>query len=102
MRMKTLKVVLSVISMLCLLPLTVTGSDERTIAVNHSLYVVSSDDELRANGIEAFSFGEGELAIPQLYQADFTSILAIYKVESKSVLSSGYGVVCLSMVLAYL
>jgi len=82
MRLKTMIVVLSVILTLILLPGAVIGSDEGMIAVNSFLYVLSSsNDEIRANLTGALSYGEGEMAIPQLFQADFTNILAVYKGE---------------------
>lgn len=102
MRLKPMIVVLSVISTLVLFPGAVIGSDEGMMAVNRSLYVLSSNDEIRANWTGDLSFGEGEMAIPQLFQADFTNILAVYKGEERSVKSSGCGAVCLSMALAYL
>lgn len=94
--------VLLIISTLVLLPGAVIGSDEGMMTVNSSLYVLSSNDEIRANWTDVVFYGEGEMAIPQLYQADYTNILAVYKGEGKSVMSSGCGAVCLSMALAYL
>ncbi|MDO4546983.1 MAG: C39 family peptidase [Clostridia bacterium] len=46
--------------------------------------------------------GEGGMAIPQLYQGDFTQTVCVYNGTARSVATSGCGATSLSMVIAYL
>ena len=95
-------VIILVLAALLALPGAVLGSGYGVINVTSYLQVFSADGEIRANWTDVAAYGEGEMAVPQLYQADYTNTLAIYRGEVKSVLTSGCGTVCLSMVLAYL
>ena len=91
---------------LCIMLTMISGSALANgggmLSVNDSLQVIAEDGRIEKDWRSGASYGAGDMAVPRLFQQEYTNVLAVFRGEEKSVKSSGCGAVCISMVLAHL